>query len=57
MSFWKTAFVPGNAALVLAGDLTPAQARTLAQKYFGGWTGTGKKQLPPALDNKLSKAL
>ncbi len=57
VSFWKTAFVPGNAALVLAGDLTPAQARSLAEKYFGGWTGTGKKQLPPALDNKIAKAL
>jgi zinc protease len=42
---------------VLAGDLTPAQARSLAEKYFGGWTGSGKKQLPPAIDNKLAKGL
>ena len=57
MSFWKTTFVPGNSALVLAGDLTPAQARSLAEKYFGGWTGSGKKQVPPAIDNKLAKGL
>ena len=57
MSFWRTAFVPGNSALVLAGDLTPAQARSLAEKYFGGWTGSGKKQMPPAIDNKLAKGL
>ena len=57
MSFWKTTFVPGNSALVLAGDLTPAQARSLAEKYFGGWTGSGKKQVPPPIDNKLAKGL
>jgi zinc protease len=36
---WKKTFVPSSAALVLAGDLTEAQARALAEKYFGEWKG------------------
>jgi zinc protease len=34
------AFTPATTALVLAGDLTAAQARTLAEDAFGSWTGT-----------------
>jgi zinc protease len=30
---------PGGALLVIAGDATPARARALAQRAFGGWTG------------------
>jgi zinc protease len=30
---------PSGALLVIAGDMTLAQARTLAAKAFGGWTG------------------
>lgn len=30
---------PGRALLVIAGDVTVARARALAQKAFGGWTG------------------
>ncbi len=36
---WKQTFAPSNAALVLAGDITEAQARKLAEKYFGEWKG------------------
>jgi zinc protease len=36
---WQKTFVPSAAALVLAGDLTEAQARRLAEKYFGAWKG------------------
>ncbi len=35
--FWKQGYVPANSALVIAGDLTAAEARELATKYFGGW--------------------
>jgi zinc protease len=38
--YWK----PGGAALMLVGDITAAQARTLATKELGGWTGA----MPPA---------
>ncbi len=36
--FWKTHYGPQNSALILAGDLTEAQAKELAEKYFGSWT-------------------
>jgi zinc protease len=40
VKFWQTRYVPENAALVIAGDLTAARARALAWKYFGGWKGS-----------------
>jgi zinc protease len=41
---------PADSALLLAGDVTPAEARSLAQRYFGGWSGTSDSAvtLPPA---------
>ncbi len=37
MAFWKQNFVPNNAALVVAGDITMAELRPLAEKVFGSW--------------------
>ena len=34
-ALWKKTYVPAGAALVMAGDVTEAQARALAEKYFG----------------------
>jgi zinc protease len=39
-AFWAAHYGPKNAALILAGDLSEAEARRLAEKYFGAWTGT-----------------
>ncbi|MGH7613383.1 MAG: insulinase family protein [Gemmatimonadales bacterium] len=40
---------PGGALLVIAGDATLARARALAQRAFGGWTGTpAAVAAPPA---------
>jgi zinc protease len=36
-AFWKERFVPNNAALVVAGDITMAELRALADKAFGAW--------------------
>jgi predicted Zn-dependent peptidase len=33
--FFRTHYVPRNAVLFVAGDVTPAEARTLAETYFG----------------------
>jgi zinc protease len=33
--FFQTYYTPGNATVVLAGDVTPARARALVTKYFG----------------------
>ncbi len=49
-AFYKRHYGPQDAALVLAGDVTQAQARQLAVKYFGSWSGTASTAvtLPPA---------
>ena len=38
-AFWKQGYVPSNAVLAIAGDLSLAQAKELATKYFGAWSG------------------
>jgi predicted Zn-dependent peptidase len=35
-SFFKTYYAPNNAALVVAGDVSAAEVRRLAEKHFGG---------------------
>jgi len=35
VAFFKTYYAPGNASLVLAGDLDSAQAKALVEKWFG----------------------
>ena len=49
-SFWAGHYGPADSALVFAGDIKEAEARALAEKHFGGWTGTAKGEvtLPPA---------
>src|SRR6186997_55561 len=34
VQFFKTYYAPGNASLVVAGDLDPAKTRTLVEKWF-----------------------
>ena len=48
-SFWAAHYGPKDSALVFSGDLTTAQAKVLAEKYFGAWTGTATApaKLPP----------
>jgi len=36
-AFWKERFAPNNAALIVAGDITMAELRALAEKAFGAW--------------------
>jgi zinc protease len=33
--FFRTWYVPGNASLAVVGDVSPAEAKRLAEKYFG----------------------
>lgn len=49
-AFYASHFGPGDSALVLAGDVTRAQAESLARQYFGKWTGTTEAAtaIPPA---------
>jgi zinc protease len=36
-AFWKQNFVPNNAALIVAGEITMAEVKPLAEKAFNGW--------------------
>jgi zinc protease len=55
--FWKKDYVPANAALVLAGDLTEAEARSLGEKYFGEWKNTGKRSAVPQVTANPSRSI
>lgn len=42
LDLWGKGYVPGNAVLSIAGDLTENEARSLALRYFGSWHGQGR---------------
>ena len=48
--FWQAHYGPKDAALVFAGDVSEAEAKRLAEKYFAGWSGSASTatSLPPA---------
>ncbi len=48
VSYWKAGYIPGNAALVVSGDVTESETRSLAEKYFGAWSGTGSTVSAPS---------
>ena len=58
-AFWSAHYTPNGAALILAGDLTQAEAKRWAEKYFGGWSNAGGADAltlpaaPPAPDRKV----
>jgi zinc protease len=45
-AFYASHFGPKDSALIFSGDVTRAQAESLARQYFGKWTG--KTELPVA---------
>ncbi len=50
-AFWAAHYGPKNSALILAGDFSEAEAKKLAETYFGGWSGgsgAGSSELPAA---------
>jgi zinc protease len=48
VNFYASNFNPTNAALIVAGDLTLTEARTLAEASFGSWTGSGGETPQPS---------
>jgi zinc protease len=44
-AFWAAHYGPADSALVLAGDVTEAEAKTMAEKYFGAWSGEAKSEV------------
>jgi len=57
--FHAAAFRPDLTTIVVIGDVTPEEARTVIGKWFGDWKATGPKpntELPPVPLNKPSAA-
>jgi zinc protease len=56
-AFQRAHAKPDGAALVLVGDVTLAQAKALAQKELGGWTGTmpAAPPIPPPAPSAKGK--
>jgi zinc protease len=48
LAFWKQGYVPSNAFLAVAGDLSESALTELANKYFGGWNGPAFTTKAPA---------
>jgi zinc protease len=40
LNWHQTMYAPSASTLLLVGDITPAEARTVAQQAFGGWHAT-----------------
>ena len=40
-AFHRTRYVPDHAGMAIAGDISPAEARTLVEAKLGGWTKSG----------------
>jgi zinc protease len=57
VKIWQHGYAPGNSALVLSGDLTPAEARQLAEKYFGDWKGASERHEPPPVSAKTTRSI
>ena len=46
-SFWQRHYVPGNAALVVAGDISRTELTALAEAHFLGWKSAPVPPLKP----------
>jgi zinc protease len=57
LNSWRTNYVPANSALVLVGDLNAADARQLAEKYFGSWQAPGGRQMPQAFKPQTARGI
>ena len=46
-AFWHEGYLPGNAALVVSGNVTAGEVHDLAEKHFGSWAGPGAEPGEP----------
>jgi zinc protease len=54
-AFWAAGYVPSNAVLAITGDITKAETRVLAEKYFGAWKGAVKTTPPPGFPEPVTR--
>jgi zinc protease len=55
MNFWKTNYVPNNAALVVSGNIPVDDLKALAESKFGAWKG-GELNVPQIGAPETTKA-
>jgi len=55
--FYRAGYFAANSALVVAGDITESELRTLAGKYLGNWNGAGSLCAPPDITYKPSRRI
>ncbi|HEV7968353.1 MAG TPA: pitrilysin family protein [Candidatus Acidoferrales bacterium] len=55
MNFWRTNYVPNNAALVVSGNIPVDELKALAENKFGGWK-SGEFQVPQVGAPETTKA-
>jgi zinc protease len=55
MSFWRTNYVPNNAALVVSGNIPVDEMKALAESKFGAWKN-GEFRTPPIGAPETTKA-
>jgi predicted Zn-dependent peptidase len=53
--FFKTYYVPSNAALAVVGDFEPEQAKKWIEKYFAGITSAPQPKLPDLSEPRQEK--
>jgi zinc protease len=56
-AFWKQGYTPANSALVVAGDVTEAELRALAAKYFGEWKGEARQASAPPKPSPIERRI
>ncbi|MEX1363368.1 MAG: protein kinase [Nannocystaceae bacterium] len=57
LELYEARYAPNNAALFLCGDIDPANAQDLVQRYFGDWTMAATAPVPeePSLPEPLRR--
>ena len=54
LDYYRRVFRPDLTTIVVVGNVSPDRAKSVIEKWFGGWTATGPKpetELPPVLTN------
>jgi zinc protease len=49
--FWQHGYSPTAAALMVAGDITAEELRSLAERHFGSWRGRTLAAAPPDVES------